>query len=237
MIFYSEVMSTTSKKYYVEFVGQHTAGKTTIIRHIVDNGLLEPKIAIYPQKIKRSKIHFAICLPMLALKNIRNTFFILWFLMRHTKWSWINYHSTGRHLLKMVLLHPYYSEKFDFEIWMKDDMLHLLPRLQFRKNVKVKELFQKYFSHFSKIYDGIVFVDLPYDVMKARFQSRFKNRNLRRMKNRTPVYERAYQQNLILKEVISEQKDVPYLIISGTEEPADNAKKVVEFVKQNVYEK
>lgn len=235
MVLYKESTLTNSRKYYVEFVGQHTAGKTITIKEIVDSELLAPKVAVYPQKIKRSQFNFILALPLLVIKHINDLYFVIKFLVLYTSWSWINYHAVGRHLLKMVLLHPYYCENYDFDIWFKDDMLHLLPRLQFNKNINVEDIFKTYFFHFSDLYDGIVYIDLPYEVMIKRFENRFRTRDVRRRENRTPVYERAFRQNLILRKVISEQKNIPFLILDGTDVISDNAKKVAEFVKTYVY--
>ena len=40
------------------------------------------------------------------------------------------------------ILHPYYS-KFDFDIWIKDDLLHF-TRIEFRKSVNVLSAFQNF---------------------------------------------------------------------------------------------
>lgn len=221
------------KKYYIEFVGQHTSGKTRTIREIVDQGLLHPKKVIYPQKLDRSIWGFYLALPFIVIKQISHLWFLLRWLSKYTKWSWINYHSSIRHIWKMILLHPYY-ERFEFDIWMKDDMLHLLPRLNFQDGVDVENAFSIFFKHFSYLYDGLVYVDIPYEVMQDRFSQRFKNRDHKRKSNRQPVYERAFAQNQILKKLLQEQTIVPFLIISGTEDLQDNAHKVVSFIKEKV---
>lgn len=237
MIILDTYMSSKSGKYYIEFVGQHTAGKTKTIHEIVDNNLLFPNTAIYPQKIKRSRLHFYFYLSIIFIKNINNFLFVLLYLLVNTKWSWINYHSSDRHLIKMVLLHPYYSGLKGFDTWMKDDMLHLLPRLEFKKDLNVKDKLEKFFDKFSYLYDGIVYIDLPYEVMRQRFEDRFQNRDKNRKENRGPVYERAFKQNIILKDIICNQNKIPYLIIDGTQNISENADKVVKFIKSNIYEK
>lgn len=235
MTLYKKKSQTQQKKYYIEFVGQHTAGKTLTICKVVDNKLLAPKVAVYPQKIKRSLFHFTLTLPVLIIQNIKNLLFVNIFLFRYASLSWINYHAVGRHLFKMVLLHPYYCKNYNFDIWLKDDMLHLLPRIKFKKGVDVKCAFQEFFSHFSYLYDCIVYIDLPYDVMNQRFKNRFSTRSSRRRKSRIPVYERAFSQNIILRQVISDQTNTPFLILDGTNDILENANLVTEFIKKHVY--
>ena len=223
-------------KIYIEFVGQHTAGKTTVIHDIVDRGLLEPKKAIYPQKIKKSRIHFFLKLPQLFFTNIFDLIFIISFFLRNTNYTWTNYHSSGRHMWKMVILHPYYS-KFDFDIWMKDDLLHLLPRIEFRENVDVYFAFKKFFNRFSHLYSGLIYIELPYQKMKSRFDIRFKNRSSMRRANRAVVYERAYKQNFILKRILVEQSKVPILLLDGLSDVETKSAQVVRFISEKIYEK
>lgn len=223
-------------KIYIEFVGQHTAGKTTVIRDIVDRGLLEPQKAIYPQIIKKSRIHFFLKLPQLFFNNIFDLIFITLFFLRHANFTWTNYHSSGRHMWKMVILHPYYS-KFDFDIWMKDDLLHLLPRIEFRENVDVYFAFQRFFNRFSHLYSGLIYIELPYQKMKSRFNIRFENRSPRRRANRAAVYERAYTQNFILKRILLEQSQIPILVLDGLSDVESKSAQVVRFISEKIYEK
>ena len=136
---------------------------------------------------------------------------------------------------KMVILHPYYS-KFDFDIWIKDDLLHLLPRIEFRKSVNVLSAFQKFFDRFAHLYDGLVYVDLPYKEMKKRFQNRFENRSSTRRANRMQVYERAFKQNIFLKRVLLNQSKVPILTLSGLAQVNNNSTMIVEFIKASIYD-
>lgn len=223
------------RKYYFEFVGQHTAGKTTIIRDIVDGDYLSPYVSIYPQLVTRSRGFFWLHLPILFFKNIPHLWFLLRFSLRYAKLNWINFHAVGRHLWKMIILHPYF-ERFDFDIWMKDDLLHLLPRIEFKNstNSSVKSSFKLFFDHFKYLYDGIVYVDLPYDVMQERFFNRFKDRSRLRRASRTPVYERAFTQNILLKEILLEQEIVPVLVIRGTDSIDTNRESVVNFIKKYI---
>lgn len=230
-------MPSTQKdrKLYVEFVGQHTAGKTTIIRDIVDRDLLKPQNAIYPQKIERSHLHFSLNLPKLILLNLFDVIFVSLFFLKYAKYTWTNYHAAGRHIWKMVILHSYYSN-FNFDIWMKDDLLHLLPRIEFRKKVSVSFALNIFFSRFAHLYDGLVFIDLPYEEMKARFEIRFENRPNRRRLNRELVYERAYLQNIILKSILIEQSKVPILVLDGLADLESKSFEVVKFIKEQVFE-
>jgi len=220
------------RKHYIEFVGQHTAGKTVTIHEIVDKSLLAPMQSVYPQQLKRRKIHFALMLPVLFVQNFIHFWFAVIFLLRYTKWNWTNYHAVGRHLLKMVLLHPYYEKHFEFDVWMKDDMLHLLPRIEFRRSVDTEVVLTKFFKHFAYLYEGIVYLDLPYEEMKRRFEERFKERSESRRANREKVYERAFEQNKILKKILVEQKQVPVLLLSGTESTEQNATESAEFIRK-----
>ncbi|MEX0917675.1 MAG: hypothetical protein WDZ93_00810 [Candidatus Paceibacterota bacterium] len=224
-----------SKQYYVEFVGQHGAGKTRTIHEIVNRDMLAPYAAVYPQQLQRSRVHFACSVPLLLVLHIRHVWFVGRFLLQYAKWNWINYHAAARHLIKMVVLHPYYESRFDFDIWMKDDMLHLLPRIEFQDGVEVIAVFRKYFNHFAYRYNGVVYIELPYDVMMQRFEQRFRARDPKRKENRTPVYERAFQQNKLLKQVLTEQTLVPVLVIDGTHDVSDNAQQVVAFIRTHIY--
>ena len=223
-------------KVYIEFVGQHTAGKTTVIRDIVDRGLLEPTKAIYPQKINRSRLDFTCSMPRLFFDHIRDILFIFQFFARNVKCNWVNYHSAGRHMWKMIILHPYFL-KFDFDVWMKDDLLHLLPRLEFKHGVNISDAFGAFFNHFAHWYSGLVFIDLPHEDMKARFNERFKNRPHRRRENRSKVYERAYAQNTVLKYVLLEQNKVRVLVLDGKSDVTIKSEQVVKFIEELLHEK
>ena len=223
-------------KLYIEFVGQHTAGKTTVIHDIVDRDLLEPIKAIYPQKIKRSRFDLVLSMPRLFFFHIVDFLFLFQFFTRNVKCNWINYHSAGRHMWKMIFLHPYFL-KFDFDVWMKDDLLHLLPRLELKPGVDTSDVFNSFFNHFSHWYSGLVFIDLPYEDMNARFNERFKNRPNQRRKNRSTVYKRAYFQNKVLKHVLLEQNKVRVLVLDGKSEVAIKSVQVVKFIEELLYEK
>lgn len=221
------------RPYYIEFVGQHTAGKTTVIKAVVDGSLLSPLLAIYPQKLVRSRANFYWQLIPLLLKHSKNFLFVVYFLLTYAKWSWINYHAVGRHLLKMVILHPYYEDN-NFDLWMKDDMLHLLPRLELRSWVDSEKIFRMFFEHFASVYDGIVYMDISYTVMQDRFKDRFSSRPVKRRRSRGPVYERAFVQNQVLKKVLLGQTVVPVLLLDGTSPVSENAQLVKEFIEKNI---
>lgn len=225
-----------NSKLYIEFVGQHTAGKTTVIHDIVDRDLLEPIKAIYPQKIQRSRYDLVFSMPRLFFFHIFDLLFLFQFFKRNVKCNWINYHSAGRHMWKMIFLHPYFL-KFDFDVWMKDDLLHLLPRLELKHGVDTYDVFNEFFNRFSHWYSGLVFIDLPYEDMNARFNERFKNRPHQRRKNRSRVYERAYVQNKVLKHVLLQQNKVRVLVLDGKSEVAIKSVQVVKFIEELLYEK
>lgn len=219
--------------YYIEFVGQHTAGKTSTIREIVDTEMLAPLTVIYPQKIKRSQVVFVRALPWLIITNLKHLCFVCVFFLKYAQCSYINYHAVGRHIFKMVILHPFY-ERYDFDLWMKDDMLHLLPRIAFKEGVDVKQVLQEFVAHFTYRYNGLVYMDLPYDVMRHRFQARFADRPAARRLNRELVYERSFKQTLLLRELLLAQTDVPLIILDGTDSVRTNAERVVSFVRSRV---
>ena len=221
------------KPHYVEFVGQHTAGKTSTIQAIVDNEMLAPIAAMYPQQITRNNWHFYSVLPFLCVRQLPSLLFVLHFMLRYGSWRYTNYHAVGRHLIKMVVLHPYY-ERFPADVWFKDDMLHLLPRIQFRPTVDVRRVLEKYVEHFMQRYDGLVFIDVAVDVMRERFAERFKDRPTARREDRRIVYERAYTQNLFLKEILQNQTSVPVLFLEGEQSIEANAAAVVAFVREKV---
>ena len=98
----------------------------------------------------------------------------------------------------MVILHDFYK-RFEFDVWLKDDMLHLLPRIQFRDKVDIYEGFLQYFLHFKGIYAGIIYITLDEELMQARFEARFSKRPKHRKISRKPLYSRVFRQNEILK--------------------------------------
>lgn len=219
------------KHTYIEFVGQHSAGKTTTIQRVVEDGILAPTRVVYPQLFKRNNLHFMLMTPLLFIVNARHVWFLTVFILRYTKCNWINYHAVFRHLYKMIVLHPYYDKTFSFDVMLKDDMVHLLPRVDFKDGVDVEVAFTTFISHFSYRFNGLVYMELPYEEMAARFEERFNTRPTSRKKSRKPVYERAYQQNQILKKVLCAQTMTPVLILQGTEPIETNVQKVTEFIR------
>lgn len=224
------------KHTYIEFVGQHSAGKTTTIQQIVDKHLLAPLDATYPQKLKRNQLHFLASLPLLFIQNTRHTWFLMRFLLRNAKRNWINYHAVARHLFKMIALHPYYDKMFAFDVMLKDDMLHLLPRIEFRDGVDVAGAFTTFVSHFAHRYNGLVYMEVSYEKMKERFEERFQERPRSRRKSREQVYERAYKQNKILKRVLLEQREIPILVLNGEDAINENTEKVTHFIRTNIHD-
>ena len=120
---------------------------------------------------------------------------------------------------------------------MKDDLLHLLPRIEFRKSVNVHFAFKRFFDRFSHLYSGLVYIELPYEEMKSRFNIRFKNRSSQRRANRESVYELAYTQNFILKRILLEQSRVPILVLDGLSDIESKSAQVVRFISEKIYER
>lgn len=224
------------KHTYIEFVGQHSAGKTTTIHYLVDQRLLKPLRAVYPQQLKRNQMHFIGMVPFLFVQNIQHAWFLSRFLLRNAELNWINYHAVARHLFKMIILHPYYDKTFSFDVMLKDDMVHLLPRIAFRKDVNIELALREFISHFAYRFDGLVYMEVPYAKMKERFEERFQARPHSRKKSREPVYERAYEQNKVLKQVLLEQRKIPVLVLSGEDAIEENAEKVADFIRTNIHE-
>ena len=76
----------------------------------------------------------------------------------------------------MIILHPYYY-RYDFDVFLKDDMLHMLQRVMFKKKVNLEEAFREYLMHFIYLYDGLIYVDIEPEVMWRRFKERFPGRS------------------------------------------------------------
>ena len=133
----------------------------------------------------------------------------------------------------MIILHPYYN-CFNFNVLLKDDMLHMIQRIIFRKDLDVENLFRKYFIHFAYLYDGLIFVDISTKVMKERFKKRFPGRSKKFIKSREIIHERVKVQSKMLREVITSQKIVPYLIINGNKKVSKNAANVVSFFNKKI---
>jgi len=218
---------------YIEFAGVHTAGKTTLLNLIVDTDALAPLLASYPQKMKRSKLSFATHIFISVFTKYRDLIFVVSFFLKYAKLNWENYRVVGRFLLKMVILHDFYK-RFEFDVWLKDDMLHLLPRIQFRDKVDIYEAFLKYFLHFKDIYTGIIYMHLDEELMQARFESRFSNRPKHRKISRKPLYSRVFRQNKILQKVLHNQQEIPVLFLDGSHSISSNSKRAVHFIQSLV---
>ena len=225
-------MNTNIKKFYVEFVGAHGSGKTFTYHAITKQNLMEPYKALYPGQVRRPKLHFALRWPIIAIKNIRNIIFLISFFLRYAQMRYINF-KVLRSLVKMVILHPYYY-RFDFNVLFKDDMLHMLQRIMFKKNVNLDNAFREYLMHFIYLYDGLIYVDIEADVMWRRFKKRFPGKSHSFKKKRAIIHERAWHQSQILRRVITTQTAVPYLVLEGEDDVQENAQKVVSFVSQKI---
>jgi len=225
-------MRVHRSKYYVEFVGAHGAGKTFIYHSIAKQQLLSPYKSIYPGQVKRPKVHFFLSLPVLIVKNIRHIVFVISFFVRYAQAKTINLRVL-RSLVKMILLHPYYY-RFDFNIFLKDDMLHMLQRIMFKASVQIEGAFQEYFMHFAYLYDGLVFVDIESEVMRERFKDRFPGRSDSFKNTRKVIHERALRQSQILRKVLATQNLIPFIALDGHNDVQVNAQKVVLFINQKV---
>ena len=221
---------------YVEFVGQHKAGKTTTLRHIVEESYFEKYNAIHPHlpEYSRSKWHFALWVPLLALRQVRHIVFLTWFFLCYAKMSKVNYRHVWFHLVKMIILHPYYERTFDFDLWFKDDMLHLLPRIVFKDKVDPKKAFAVYFKHFSYLYDGVVYLDIDWESLEKRLAARKKRDPDWDLESRMPIYEHAFEQQPAMRKMLEKQEEVPVLILDANEEVERNAQKVKDFVIEEV---
>lgn len=225
-------MSANIKKYYVEFVGAHGSGKTFTYHAITKQNLMAPHNALYPGQVQRPTLHFALRWPIVAIKNGRHIIFVFGFFLRYAKVRHINF-KVLRSLVKMVILHPYYY-RYDFDVFLKDDMLHMLQRIIFKSKVKIEDAFREYLMHFMYLYDGIIFVDIEPEVMWGRFEKRFPGKSHTFKKKRAVIHERAWRQSQILRRVIISQTAVPYLVLEGCDNVQKNANKVVLFVNQKI---
>jgi len=147
-------------------------------------------------------------------------FFIFKFFTHNVKFNWTNYHTAVRHMWKMII--PYFL-KFDFEVWIKDDMLHILPRLESRQIVDVSCALKKFFNYFAKWCDGLIYIGLPYEDINARFDRHSENRPQNRKANRAEIYERAYAQIMLLKDVLLKQTTIPVFVLDGNSDLDDKS--------------
>ena len=220
------------KKYYIEFTGAHGAGKTHTYHAIAKQQLLKPYKSLYPGQVKRPRFHFFINCPLIALKNIKHIFFVISFFLRYAETCLTNF-KILRTLIKMIILHPYYN-RFDFNIFLKDDMLHIIQRIIFKIDLNIEKLFREYFMHFIYLYDGLIFVDINTTVMHERFKKRFPGKSQNFIKSRRIIHNRVKTQSKMLRNVIISQTAVPYLVINGNEEVSKNAEKVVTFINKKI---
>ncbi len=163
------------KKYYIEFAGAHGAGKTFTYHAIAKQQLLKPYKSIYPGQVKRPRLHFMMNCPIIAIKNIFHILFVLSFFYQYAQLNLLNF-KVLRVLIKMIILHPYYY-RFDFNVFLKDDMLHMIQRIIFKKKVDLEKVFYEYLIHFSYLYDGLIFVDIDEKIMRNRFKKRFPGKS------------------------------------------------------------
>ena len=225
-------MSANNKKVYVEFVGAHGSGKTSTYHAITKQNLMKPCKALYPGQVKRPTFHFALSWPLIAIKNSQHIIFVISFFLRYAQMRYVNF-KVMRSIVKMVILHPYYY-RYDFEVFLKDDMLHMMQRVMFKKKVEIEGAFREYLTHFIYLYDGLVFVDIEQEIMWSRFSKRFTGKSHSFKKSRESIHQRAWQQSKILRRVIISQTAVPYLVLKGDDDVQENAQKVVSFVNQNI---
>ena len=225
-------MTVNRKKYYVEFTGAHGAGKTFTYHAIAKQQLLKPCKSLYPGQVQRPKVHFILSCPLLALKNIRHILFVIIFFFKYTEIGQLNL-KVLRVLIKMIILHPYYY-RFDFDILLKDDMLHMIQRIIFKKHVEVEKAFREYLMHFIYIYNGLIYVDIEIKVMHERFKKRFPGKSQAFKKSREVIHNRVHLQSKMLRRVITSQKIIPYLIINGSDNVHKNAQKVVAFINKKI---
>jgi len=225
-------MNIHKKKYYVEFTGAHGAGKTFTYHAITKQQLLKPYKALYPGQVQRPAVHFALSWPALAIKNIRHIIFVIGFFVRYAQMRQINF-KVLRVLIKMIILHPYYY-RFDFDVFLKDDMLHMLQRIMFKMNVEIEKAFREYLMHFIYLYNGLIYVDIEPEVMRERFKQRFLGKSDSFKNTRAVIHERVRQQSQMLRRVVTTQTAVPYLVLDGSDDVQKNAQKVVSFVNQKI---
>ena len=223
------------KKYYIEFAGAHGAGKTFIYHAIAKQQLLKPYKSIYPAQVKRSKLHFILSCPIIAFKNFFHILFILSFFFRYAKLNLLNF-KVLRVLIKMIILHPYYYH-FDFNVFLKDDMLHMTQRIIFKKKIDLNKVFNEYLTHFSYLYDGLIFVDIEKKIMRNRFKKRFPGKSEAFKKNRAIIHERVKKQSKFLRKVVTSQTKVPFLIINGSDDVNQNVQKIILFFNQRIIRK
>lgn len=225
-------MKRSHKKLYVEFVGPHGAGKTVTCKYIHKQNLLKPYTTLYPTTAQRHKVHFLLCCPFIALKNIKHIIFVIIFFIQNGKISRINF-KTLRSLLKMIILHPYYY-RFNFDVYLKDDMLHMLPRIIFKEKTNIESALKKFLMYFIYLYDGFVYVDIDEKIMHERFKKRLYGEKANLKNSKLILHNRVRKQSSILKKVITSQVYTPHIIIDGKREIYKNAQKVAKFINEIV---
>ena len=221
---------------YVEFVGQYTAGKTSTYTYIVEQDLLKPYVVMHPHlpAYRRVRWHFAVWVPILAVLQIRQLWFVTWFFLRYAKVVDSSNWHIWYYLVKMVILHPYYERSFTFDLWLKDDMLHLLPRIVFRPGVDPEEAFARYFVQFAKRYDAVVYVGISFSSMQKRITKRQERKPKPDFAARWQSYRHAYGQHQAMKDMLQQQKHAPLLVIDGDGDLVENARTVSDFIRKTV---
>ena len=225
-------MESRRSRYYFEFVGPHGSGKTFTYHLITKKNLLSPHKAIYPSQVKRPTLNFYLVWPFIAIKNLKHIIFVLLFFMRFAKIKNINLRVL-RSLLKMIILHPYYY-RFNYDVLLKDDMLHMLLRVIYKEKIDVEHALRDYLMHFLYLYDGFILVDTDDEVLSKRFKSRYPGKSEAFKRDRANIHERSRIQSKLLYRVITLQKLRPFIVIDGANVAEDNANKVVSFIQNNI---
>lgn len=228
-------MLKKNNKYYIEFIGAHGAGKSFLCKGIAKQQPLHSFNIIHPSNVRRPKLHFILSCPIIAIKNIKHILFVISYFFYYTKLKIINL-KVLRSLLKMIILHQYYY-RFNYDILLKDDMLHMLQRIVFKPKIEIETAFKAYFTHFSYLYDGLVFVCIDHDTIKERFKYRFKGKSESFKNIRKLIHERAFHQSKILRKVISSQNLIPFILVDGTNDLQMNSDKIISFINNKIIRK
>jgi len=225
-------MVVENRKYYIEFVGTHGAGKTFTYHEITKKNLLEPHKSIYPGQINRPRLHFLMSCPIIGLKNIKHIIFVTLFMCKYSKINRLNF-KIYRTLFKMIVLHYYYY-RFNFDFYLKDDMLHIILRIIFKPKVDIECAFTEFFEFFHHLYDGLVFFDITSTTLDERFQNRFSGKTAAFIKSRLHIHQRSREQAKFLRRVLTTQRLVPIMVIDGGADVKSNADEIVSFIKTTI---
>ena len=220
---------------YIEFVGQPAVGKTTTAMAVANDEVLAGIYLLHPEGIfKQSKYFLYKNIFKIFIASLYSVFYHINFFLKHAKFSRYNY---GRLVLFLRFsvrhqIHILYKP----DLIIREDTLHLIPTIDYRKNVNIEKITKKYIRNFSNDYHGIVYFESDYEILEKRYIKREKNKNLSGdiIEYNLIKYKQYFSKQESVKKAINEQDNIPVIIIDGAKEIEQKKEEIINFIKEQV---